>query len=78
MVLVHVDMAKWLDPFILTAQGDWKSAEAVLVRREGDSIQFLSPLRYSTEAPLKKLGRGHPGPGRPRGVVEFVRLRRSA
>ena len=61
VVLVHVDMAKWLDPFILTAQGDWKSAEAVLVRREGDSIQFLSPLRYSTEAPLEKRVAATPG-----------------
>jgi PAS domain S-box-containing protein len=54
IVLIHQDAVEWLYPFMGSALTTWKTGEALLARQEGDSIQFLSPLRFSADAPLER------------------------
>jgi signal transduction histidine kinase len=49
--VIHASADRWLYPFLLATRGAQGSSEALLVRRDGDSILFLSPLRFEAGAP---------------------------
>lgn len=53
-LVLHIDPSSYLHPTL----GDWpmlqQSAEAVLFRREGEQVVFLSELRYEQDAALRK------------------------
>ena len=52
VLLLEVDPSRWLYPFLAMRPMAAASAESVLVRREGDDIVFLSPLRHHPAALL--------------------------
>ena len=47
-----VDPNRFLYPFVEKWPTPSKSAETVLVQRDGDSVVFLNPLRHAADAPL--------------------------
>jgi signal transduction histidine kinase len=49
--VLHALANAWLYPFLQSTRGTQRSSEALLVRRDGDSILFLSPLRSKALAP---------------------------
>jgi len=51
-VLLEADPKDWLYPFLALRPLDAPSAEAVLIQRNGDSVLFLTPLRFSSAPPL--------------------------
>jgi len=51
-VLLEADPKDWLYPFLALRPLDAPSAEAVLMRRDGDSVLYLAPLRFSSAPPL--------------------------
>ena len=51
-VLILADPALQLFPLLRRARGGTESAESLLVRREGDEVVFLSPLRFRGDPPL--------------------------
>jgi two-component system, cell cycle sensor histidine kinase and response regulator CckA len=53
-VILVYDIRSHLYPLIQSWPTSSKSAESVLVRRDGDSVLFLSELRYSSDASFKK------------------------
>ena len=52
VVLLEADPSKWLYPYLRLRPIAARSAEIVLMRREGDDIVFLSPLRQNSAPPL--------------------------
>ncbi len=52
VVLLEADPSKWLYPYLRLRPIAAGSAEMVLMRREGDDIVFLSPLRRNPAPPL--------------------------
>ncbi len=52
VVLLEIDPSRWLYPYLAVPPLAMASAETVLMRREGDDIVFLSPLRHDPAAPL--------------------------
>jgi PAS domain S-box-containing protein len=52
VVLLEADPSKWLYPYLAMRPIAAESAETVLVRREGDDIVFLSPLRHNSAPPV--------------------------
>ncbi len=50
---VQLDPSKYLFPIVQTWQGNSKSAETLLVRREGDEVVFLNDLRHKQDTALK-------------------------
>jgi PAS domain S-box-containing protein len=52
VVLLEADPNKWLYPYLGLRPMAAASAETVLVRREGDGIVFLNPLRHNPAPPL--------------------------
>ena len=52
VVLLEADPSKWLYPYLAMRPMAAESAETVLVRREGDDIVFLSPLRHNSAPPV--------------------------
>jgi PAS domain S-box-containing protein len=52
VVLLEADPNKWLYPYLAMRPMAALSAETVLVRREGDDIVYLSPLRHHPAPPL--------------------------
>ncbi len=51
-VLILVDPAVQLFPLLRRARGGTESAESLLVRRDGDEVVYLSPLRFRGDPPL--------------------------
>jgi PAS domain S-box-containing protein len=51
-VVLTADPGVWVYPMLLAQPVPTSSGEAVLVRREGARVRFLSPLRYRNAAPL--------------------------
>ncbi len=51
-VVLTADAREWVYPMLLAQPVPTSTGEAVLVRREGDRVRFLSPLRYRQDAPL--------------------------
>jgi PAS domain S-box-containing protein len=52
VVLVVEDAGRWLYPYLAERLGTSATAEAILVRPEGDSVLYLSPLRHDPAPPL--------------------------
>jgi PAS domain S-box-containing protein len=52
VVLLEADPNKWIYPYLARRPMAALSAETVLLRREGDDIVFLSPLRHHPAPPL--------------------------
>ena len=52
VVLLEADPNKWLYPYLGLRPIAAGSAEIVLMRREGDEVVFLSPLRHNPAPPL--------------------------
>jgi PAS domain S-box-containing protein len=52
VVLLEADPSKWLYPYLGLRPIAAASAETLLVKREGDDIVFLSPLRHNPAPPL--------------------------
>jgi PAS domain S-box-containing protein len=52
VLVLEADPSRWLYPYLAMRPMAAASAEAVLVRREGDDIVFLSPVRFNPAAPL--------------------------
>ena len=52
VVLLEADPKKWLYPYLAMRPMATASAETVLLRREGDDIVYLSPLRHNPAPPL--------------------------
>ena len=52
VVLLEADPNKWLYPYLGLRPMAAASAETVLMRREGEDIVFLSPLRHNPAPPL--------------------------
>ncbi len=50
-VVLTADPGGWVYPMLLAQPVPTSSGETVLVRREGDRVRFLSPLRYRNAAP---------------------------
>ena len=53
MMVLRSDATKFLYPFIQTWPVSSKTAETLLVRRDGDSILFLNELRHKSDAALR-------------------------
>ncbi len=51
-VIIRIDPAASLYPILAAWPVPTKTGETLLVRREGDGILFLSPLRFARDAPL--------------------------
>jgi PAS domain S-box-containing protein len=51
-VVLTADPGGWVYPMLLAQPVPTSTGETVLVRREGDRVRFLSPLRYRNAAPL--------------------------
>jgi signal transduction histidine kinase len=51
--VIEIDMGP-IYKFIQDATGLGKTGEALIVRREGDTVLFMSPLRHDPDAALKK------------------------
>lgn len=51
-VLLHMDPARFLFPYIETWPGASASAETLVVRREGERVEFLNKLRHRPEEAL--------------------------
>jgi PAS domain S-box-containing protein len=60
-VQIEEDPRDWLYPFLEQPPLSLPSSEAVLVRRDGDSITILNPLRLNPAAPLTLRVRAAPG-----------------
>ena len=52
VVVLTAEAESWLYPFLRHQAVLSDSAEALLVRRDGDDALFLSPLRHRTDAPM--------------------------
>jgi PAS domain S-box-containing protein len=52
-VVLTVDPARWLYPFLTASPVAESSGEAFLLRQEGDSVLFLSPLRLHPVPPMR-------------------------
>ncbi len=52
-IILRCDVSKSLYPLIQTWPAPSRSAEAVLVRRDGQSVLFLNPTRFQPESALK-------------------------
>ncbi len=52
VVVFWVDPEQYLYPYILKWPGPSASAETLLVRREGDTVQYLNDLKFDPEAAL--------------------------
>jgi PAS domain S-box-containing protein len=52
LVVLELDPNRWLYPFLAMRPMVAESAESVLMRREGEDIVFLSPLRGKPNTPL--------------------------
>jgi len=52
VILLEADPSKWLYPYLGLRPIAAGSAEIVLMRREGDDVVFLSPLRHNPAPPL--------------------------
>ncbi len=52
VVVLTSDPAGWVYPMLLAEPVPTQSGEALLLRREGDRVLFLSPLRFLSAAPL--------------------------
>lgn len=52
VVALRIDPEKYLYPFILSWPIPSTSAETLLIRRDGDSIVYLNPLRFAADAAL--------------------------
>lgn len=50
---VEIDPSKYLYPTVQTWQGNSKTSETLLVRREGDEVVFLNDLRHKQDTALK-------------------------
>ena len=66
VVLLEADPSKWLYPYLAMRPMAAVSAETVLMRREGDDVVYLSPLRHNPVPPLTFR--------RPANVVGFAAL----
>ncbi|MCW5548621.1 MAG: PAS domain S-box protein [Opitutaceae bacterium] len=53
LMLWRLDPQRYLYPMLETWATPNKTAETLLVRREGDRVRYLSPLRFSEQAPLE-------------------------
>ncbi|MGK2857440.1 MAG: PAS domain S-box protein [Thermoanaerobaculia bacterium] len=51
-VLLVIDPEQWVYPFVRHMKGTHRSAEAVLVQQDGDSVRFVSPLDHRTDPTL--------------------------
>ncbi len=52
VVVIVEDPSRWLYPYLALRPGASRTGEAVLVRREGGNVIFLSPLRFDPAPPL--------------------------
>lgn len=52
VVVLVVDPEQWLYPFLAHQAVLSDTAETVLMRREGDSVLFLTPLRHRPDSPM--------------------------
>ncbi|MBK7257498.1 MAG: PAS domain S-box protein [Ignavibacteriae bacterium] len=50
--VLRIDPEVYLYPYLQTWPGPSRTSETLLVRRDGNSVVFLSPLRFSTDPPL--------------------------
>ncbi|MBS1209108.1 MAG: hypothetical protein H6R19_1506 [Proteobacteria bacterium] len=53
-LLLEIDPARYLYPFIQNWPGNSTSAETLLYRRIGNEVEFLNPLRHDPAPPLTK------------------------
>lgn len=49
VVIVHIDLSEWLFPVLANWSMGSDSGETLLVRRDGDDILYLSPLRFRAD-----------------------------
>lgn len=54
VLMIRLEPQRFLYPFIAQSVGRSTTAETLLVRRDGDSVQFLSPLMFDPVSPLRK------------------------
>jgi len=53
-ILQHIEANHFLFPFLTNWPGTSKSAETILIRRQGNEVIFLNPLRFSPDAALNR------------------------
>lgn len=54
VLMIRLDPQRFLYPFMARSLGRSTTAETLLVRRDGEFVQFLSPLKFDAGAPLSK------------------------
>lgn len=54
VLMIRLEPQRFLYPFIAQSLGRSTTAETLLVRRDGDFVQFLSPLMFDPVSPLRK------------------------
>ncbi len=54
ILMIRLEPDRFLYPFIALSLSRSTTAETLLVRRDGEFVQFLSPLKFDPVAPLRK------------------------